>query len=181
MTKQHDRWAAKEATVKASRHRQLLLPDISIVQANSINKVHALVAPERTINIVMDPMVAQQRGIKEATSTSYGSPGMVISGQFFRSERLEPSAKAGSRYFMRRAKIKDEERQVAEISISHDNDYAVAVCMALDERTEIKESIKYMVDDGSGEPLHEPEWGDIGWLEDEDSTNTGSHQDVSQS
>ncbi|KAL8809861.1 MAG: hypothetical protein Q9200_003044 [Gallowayella weberi] len=176
-----DEWAAKEAAVKASRHRRLLLRDISIVQANSNNKVQALVAPIRTVEIVMDPIVAQQRGIKEARSPHLGVEGMVIGGQFFKSVRIESSEEVGSMYFIRRAKIKDDERQVAEISISHDDDYAVAVCMALDERTDVKESIKHIVDDGSGEPLHEPDWGDIGWLEDRDSTDTGDRQDVTLS
>ncbi|KAL8799851.1 MAG: hypothetical protein Q9182_005600 [Xanthomendoza sp. 2 TL-2023] len=178
MAERRDRWAAKEAAVKASRNRRLLLRDISIVQASSNNKVCALVAPERTIEIVMDPIVAQQRGIKEARSPHRGVHGMVVGGQFFKREGTERSEEVGSRYFIRPAKIKDEERQVAEISISHDDNYAVAVCMALDERAVVTESINYMVDDGSGEPLHEPDWGDIGWLEDGDSTTTGDHQDV---
>ena len=77
----------------------------------------------------------------------------------------------GSRFFVRKARIKDDEQQIAEISISHDDDYAVAVCMALDEKVNSRhcseESSPCTIDDGSGEPLHEPEWGDSGYLEHE--------------
>lgn len=62
--------------------------------------------------------------------------------------------------------MKEEERQTAELNISHDGDYAVAVCLALDEASKEKEGDgEPIVDDGSGEPIHEPIWGDRGFLD----------------
>lgn len=68
--------------------------------------------------------------------------------------------------FTRRRKVKMTERQVAEINISHDGDYAVAVCMALDSPGFNPEG-RLIVDHGIGEAIHEPEWGDEGWLDPE--------------
>lgn len=123
----------------------------------------------------MSPEVAQKRGLHEAQSPNLGVYGSVTGGQFFKSPKTDPPHQLGSRFFTRRAKIKEEERQVAEISITHEKEYAVAVCMALDERPKTEHSIEYIVDDGSGEPLHEPDWSDTGFLEGEDPTNTTSH------
>ena len=65
------------------------------------------------------------------------------------------------RYY-RGSRVKDSDKQVAEINISHDGDYAVAMCMAFDPPgSEVFEDI--IVDKGEGLPLHEPQWGDEGW------------------
>lgn len=62
--------------------------------------------------------------------------------------------------------MREDERQIAEISISHDGDYAIAVCMALDEAPkDMEEDTEFIDDDGSGEPIHEPVWGDVGFLD----------------
>ncbi|KAL8732051.1 MAG: hypothetical protein Q9166_003003 [cf. Caloplaca sp. 2 TL-2023] len=157
------RWAVKEAAVKASPYRKLLLRDISIVPSNSHGKVHALVDPERTTEIVMDPKVAEIRGLPEARSPDHGIYGQVMNSKFVRSSNTLFPNRLGSRFLIRRAKIEDELRQVAEISISHDEDYAVAVCMAVAGYTE-NNNVEYIIDNGSGAPLHEPEWGDRGFL-----------------
>ncbi len=65
---------------------------------------------------------------------------------------------------MRRRLVQEEDRQIAELSISHDGPYVIAVCMALDEEATDYRSVAPIVDDGSGEPVHEPSWGDKGWL-----------------
>ncbi len=67
-------------------------------------------------------------------------------------------------YSTRRSKVKESERQIAQVSISHDFKYASAVCMAISEPG-AGTTMKEMVDDGAGLPMHEPEWGDSGWLE----------------
>ena len=62
--------------------------------------------------------------------------------------------------------MKEDERQSAEVSISHDGDHAIAVCMALDEAPEeMEEGTEILDDDGSGEPIHEPVWADVGFLD----------------
>ena len=68
--------------------------------------------------------------------------------------------------YVRRDRVKAEERQVAEMNITHDGDYVVAVCMAFDEACERKdEEIQPIVDNGVGDPIHEPVWGDEGFLD----------------
>ena len=66
--------------------------------------------------------------------------------------------------YRRRLLILDEERQEADLSISHDGDYAIAVCLALDEEMDsVGHEYKPVVDDGNGEPIHEPEYRDTGF------------------
>ena len=170
-----DRWAAKEATVKASRQRKLLLKDISIVQCNSHGRVHALISPEHTVEVVMSPEVATKRGLCEAQSPETGTQGQVINGRFVKNTKTTSRHQRDSRFFLRKARIENEDRQVAEVSISHDSDYAVAVCLALDEKSHSKDSFQCIIDDGSGEPFHEPEWGDSGFLEGDDFMSAGRH------
>ena len=62
----------------------------------------------------------------------------------------------------RKLLVAEKERQTVDISISHDTDYAVAVCMAVDDLEE--QDLEALTDTGSGEAIHEPEWGDRGFL-----------------
>ncbi|MCJ1301588.1 hypothetical protein MMC08_004389 [Hypocenomyce scalaris] len=48
-------------------------------------------------------------------------------------------------------KIREEDKRVAQISISHDGPNAVAVCMALDERGGVEDTT---IDDENGDYLH---------------------------
>ncbi|KAL8775272.1 MAG: hypothetical protein Q9209_000279 [Squamulea sp. 1 TL-2023] len=175
MADEHNRWAAKEAVVKASPQRKLPLKDISILRCDPNGRVHALIAPERTIEVVMDPEVATKRGLFEAQAPNAGVYGQVANGRFAQNTKTVFRHDLDSRFFVRKAKIQYEDQQVAEVSISHDNDYAVAVCMAYNEKTDSRDPVKCIIDDGSGEPLHEPEWGDSGYLEGADFTRTGSN------
>ncbi|KAI4250744.1 MAG: hypothetical protein L6R42_008650 [Xanthoria sp. 1 TBL-2021] len=175
ITHEQDRWAAKEATIKASRQRKLLLKDISIVQCNSHGRVHALIAPEHATDIVMSSEVATKRGLSEAQSPGAGTVGQVVNGLFVSNAQTVSRHGLDSRFFLRKAKIKDEEQQIAEISISHDNEYAVAVCMSLAEDSHSRDRPQCIIDDGLGEPLHEPEWGDSGYLEGGNLSSTGNN------
>lgn len=67
-------------------------------------------------------------------------------------------------HYYRRSREKESDRQVAEINISHDGDYAVATCLAFDPPA-IMVRENTIVDKGEGLPLHEPQWGDEGWLD----------------
>ena len=67
-------------------------------------------------------------------------------------------------HYYRRSRVKESDRQIAEINISHDGDYAIAVCMAFDPPDSSVQE-KTIVDSGEGLPLHEPQWGDEGWLD----------------
>lgn len=77
---------------------------------------------------------------------------------------LENSEMNRGVHYYRRSRVKESDRQVAEINISHDGDYAIAVCMAFDPPGSIVQE-KTIVDNGEGLPLHEPQWGDEGWLD----------------
>lgn len=48
-------------------------------------------------------------------------------------------------------RIREEDRRIAQVSISHDGPNVVAVCMALDELDEIEDTVTY---DATGESLH---------------------------
>ena len=84
----------------------------------------------------------------------------------------------GEKFFRRRAKIAPEDRQYADLSISHDGEYATAVCMALDEGAAVSESQAEIIDDGTGPPLHEPEWGDNGFLSKPKEKHTERHPNL---
>ncbi len=85
--------------------------------------------------------------------------GELVEGNFV--QGTGPTTKM---FVLRKRLVREEERQIAELSISHDGPYIVAVCMALDEDVKNSGSHVHLVDDGSGEPMHEPSWGDKGWL-----------------
>ena len=68
------------------------------------------------------------------------------------------------RHFDRRTKVNESDRQVAEINISHDGDYAVAICMAFDPPG-VQTRVQILSDNGRGNPKHEPQWGDEGWFD----------------
>lgn len=174
------RWAAKEAAIKAHRHRRLSMSEISILAENQMlgKGIHALVDPPAKM-VAMDESVAQIRGLrgygdnysKSRRADSISGPcvyGAMHNGNF---QETEPSA--GKRFPVRRLKIKAAERQVAEVSISHDGDYAVAVCMAVDEIPVDPSGQSLIIDDGSSNSIHEPEWGDEGWLTKDDLCNEG--------
>lgn len=170
------RWAAKEALIKAHRHRQLYMQDISILRARSglstavgQGKPFALIEPVCD-TIEMDEGVAALRGLRgfgcrsqglhdgALTSKSKSNNGMQEGERFESEERM---------FFQRRAKVNASDRQTAEISISHDGGLSSAVCMVFDP-SGLQAEGERIVDDGKGPPMHEPRWGDEGWFETED-------------
>ncbi|KAL9042475.1 MAG: hypothetical protein Q9214_003768, partial [Letrouitia sp. 1 TL-2023] len=152
------RWAAKEAAIKAHRHRRLFYSDISIVVRDG-NRPWALIRPA-TRNVVMDKKVAKTRGLDQFLTLKIRGP--VVDREI----QLSRGRQNDSKYTERRLYAKEEDYQVAELSISHDVDYAVAVCMALDQPCEDVGPVEPIFDDGSGEPIHEPILGDRGFIED---------------
>ncbi|KAL8951366.1 MAG: hypothetical protein Q9222_002667, partial [Ikaeria aurantiellina] len=110
----------------------------------------------------MNLEVAKTRGLLPPSPTRIIS-GDIVDGRFTPSPSPWPSRK-DRQFIVRRAKMKDDDQQLVELSISHDRGFAVAVCMALDEKSPDTPDIGHIVDDGSGPPLHEPIMGDEGWL-----------------
>ena len=159
------RWAAKEAVIKAHRHRSLYMQDISIVRLKNPSskgqKAVALIDP--VCNLVeMNEHVAASRGLRGLTPRSHWLPKGTLLSTDENYESLQTHERK-SIHFNRRRKIQESDRQIAEINISHDSDYAVAVCMAFDSANPHSEG-RRIVDDGTGPPMHEPQWGDEGWF-----------------
>ncbi len=155
------RWAAKEAAIKAHRHRRLYMQDISIVKSPNSDKAIALIDPVCNV-IQMDERVASLRGLRGFGPQSQGlRKGSLIGKDEDVSVQVQGTI---GKHFNRRRKIKETERQTAEISISHDGEYAVAVCMAYDAPGLHPEG-RRIVDDGTGPAIHEPQWGDHGWFD----------------
>jgi len=109
------------------------------------------------------------RGLREAALNRKMSIGDTLSGAdgaHFGEDISEllslPFGKTTYRRIIRRRLlIKEEDKQLADLSISHDGEYAIAVCMALDEASD--EHPDPVIDHGIGKPIHEPEWGDLGF------------------
>ncbi|CAD6570536.1 MAG: hypothetical protein ASARMPREDX12_003666 [Alectoria sarmentosa] len=172
------RWAAKEAAIKAHRHRQLYMQNISIVRpilppgsfsgtgTGGAQKLIALIDPPSD-RIEMIRRVAALRGLRGFGLPNYGlHKGTLMSKDELHKEVQDAEdgkVHRGAHYY-RRSRVKESDRQVAEINISHDGDYAVATCMAFDPPWSMAQE-KTIVDKGEGLPLHEPQWGDEGWLD----------------
>ncbi|KAL9586419.1 MAG: hypothetical protein Q9212_000934 [Teloschistes hypoglaucus] len=143
-------------------------------QERAISRIHALVAPEYHKTIVMDFEVAKKRGLSSSTSPEYTVWGNIEDGQFVQKPAsATQDSHPAHRLQSRRARMTDREQQIAEVSISHEAEYAVAVCMALDDPIPPRADAGYIVDDGTGEPLHEPKWGDAGWFEEQNPEIAG--------
>lgn len=165
------RWAMKEAVIKAHRNRRLYMNEISVIKAErdpNGSKPQVLIDPPSQI-IMMDARVASLRGLRETKYEIMDRNCLLKSRDSVRNsvdQQLLNSRGYPGLIHKRRALVKEEDRQIAEGNISHDSGYAVAVCMAFDEKLKSSdENIDPLVDDGSGKPLHEPAWGDEGFLE----------------
>ena len=173
-----NRWAAKEAVIKAHRNRRLYIQNISIVRPSlppgslsgtdrtGAQKLIALINPPCD-RIEMTPHVAKKRGLRGFVSKNLGlhkGPLMTRDERRKVGQDEEAGEVVKGAHYYRRSRIKDPDRQVAEINISHDGDYAVAVCMAFDPPDSMVQE-QTIVDTGEGLPLHEPQWGDEGWLD----------------
>lgn len=111
--------------------------------------------------------IARLRGLRGLHRDKAQTPPIVFSQYSYRKllgDKAESKDDKSQKFFKRRARIADEDRQVAELTISHDGEYAIAVCIALDEEVDNAQGKPVIMDDGSGDPLHEPEWADEGWF-----------------
>lgn len=165
------RWAMKEAVIKAHRNRKLYMNEISVVKAErdpNSSKPQVLIDPPSQ-TIMMDARVAVLRGLRETRYERMERNCLLKKKDSVRIsiEQHLPHLRNHPKFiYKRRALVKEGDRQIAEGNISHDSEYAVAVCMAFDQKFKSDdENIGPVFDDGSGEPLHEPAWGDIGFLE----------------
>ena len=108
----------------------------------------------------MSITTAITRGLRGAPLQRNTTTRKLLSGTDGSSSEADTSETLPLRH-RRRLLIQEEDRQLADLSISHDGEYAIAVCLALDEVC--GEDPEPIIDDGTGEPIHEPEWGDVGF------------------
>ena len=148
----------------------ILLPSNLSKQSAPSGKPIALINPLSRM-VLMSREVARKRGLRqeqkgysfpnsEAGATSgwarWGDSPQLAT-QVPKQQALTRKEKVRSRNLL----VSDKERQTADISISHDTDYAVAVCMAVDDLEE--QDLEAVVDEGLGNAIHEPQWGDEGF------------------
>ena len=146
------------------------MSEISIIAESETSKsIHALVDPPSE-SVLIHEEAAKARGLlgygdkENQISRPSGRFGSSLYGIIRNGKYVETEPSAGERFLRRRLRIPAEERQMAQVSISHDGDYATAVCVALDEPFVRPDEQSLIIDDGTGDSFHEPEWGDTGWL-----------------
>ena len=152
------RWAAKEAAIKAHSHRRLYMPHISIIKEMGSPRPVMLIDPPSSI-VSLTAEVAEQRQIDTKGRQKLDREEVQKLGV-----SVMDSSDVGQMYW-RYKKINMEERQLADLSISHDGEYAFAVVQALDVVLDDTQPLKVIKDDGAGDPIHEPQHGDRGFLE----------------
>lgn len=118
---------------------------------NKSLKPFALIEPIRNV-VRMDERVAALRGLRGYSRRSLGLP----KSKFFTDSITK------TRYVERRHNAHGSERQVADISITHEHEMAFAVCTALNQ-VDPDSEVKAITDEGATPPIHQPEWGDEGW------------------
>ena len=152
----------KEAAIKAHTYRsdKLSMTQVSVLKWGA--RVKILIDPP-SATITMDPRVASLRGLKRSRLSSKSRSATASSESPTEDLSDGESVESGTNY-QRFPLIKEEDRQVAEGSISHDGEYVVATCMALNESDGQRDNGHTIADDGSGDPIHEPVWGDEGFL-----------------
>lgn len=163
--------------MKAHVKRKLYLPNISVLTRPPLRqrtfglrpeendrRPIMLIDPPSTIVIRMSATVAHMRGLKARPAPKRDEGNQIVST--LNEYELEASL-AGpvmhSGIYYRAARIRMEDRRVADMSISHDGEYAFAVVMAAEDYQGSIQDSEMVDDDGNGPPIHEPEWGDNGW------------------
>lgn len=113
------RWAAKEAAIKAAKPRKLTLLDIEILQQRPTGEMYALIRDKTFVH----PSGMRRLRLTGQTRANGSVP------------TLAATAENAAEFAFGEPKglVKDENDppgQMAAISISHDKDYATAVCIA---------------------------------------------------
>ncbi|KAL9107848.1 MAG: hypothetical protein Q9187_008372, partial [Circinaria calcarea] len=176
----------KEAAIKAYSRRRLhprdisILPPLPTTSGPTVNKPIALIDPPRRI-VKMSRDVARIRGLTDGINASRSSnpeKSSTLTGAWARwnhdstsittpspsptrSSKTPSSRPTNLKPSTRFLALQSSDRQVVDISISHEEDYAMAVCLAPSDLTEDPVAeLQAIIDHGSGEAIHEPELGD---------------------
>ena len=96
--------------------------------------------------------VAEARGLKKAQSIADRKRLILHSGL----QEVDVPDWHSPDYVYTQRRVQPEDRQVADLSISHEADYAMAVVQTLNEPFSVEklDGFPVFVDDGSGEPRH---------------------------
>lgn len=155
---------------------------------NSYSPIAVVEPPRRPLLIPKE--LAKQRGLFCGTDTFILAPSegkkllkmsqWTVSGEFIDGKFRLSRSDVGQQYYPRRLKRANdnEGREIAKVSLSHDLHFATATCIASEtERSYRSETqrrrfmtsseafyLDAVLDDGLGEPMHEPRWGDEGWV-----------------
>lgn len=131
------RWAAKEAAIKAVKPRKVTHRDVEILQDRDTKELYALIqdhsnvlgAPYfRTKHLDLQNNSPAEFEEKEHSVPSQGSVPKLESQEQQQKKNLDDSSAQGQQ-----ENPDDSAAQVAKISISHDADYATAVCLAAED------------------------------------------------
>ena len=180
----------KEAVVKAYEGR-VSMRDVSIVPLywrenffptkirektyydfHSYAPVAVIEPPNRWVLIPED--VASYRGLSQSSGKLPDSDterfpyvrSVSIFGKIVNGKVIATKDQKDQKFFLRRLTRNDDEREVAHISLSHDGNLISAVCIASSNNPSRSKHANIddgIIDDGHGEPIHEPTWGDVGW------------------
>ena len=146
--------------------RPTVLPDSFLnTSTGGSLKLVALIDPPSD-RIEMAPRIARERGLRGFVPLNEGlHKKALMTREELRKNvpDIEDSDVRRGVHYYRGSHVNDCDRRIAEINISHDGDYAIAMCMAFDPPKSVVPE-KTVVDKGEGLLLHEPQWGDEGWL-----------------
>ncbi|KAI6911556.1 hypothetical protein D0869_10956 [Hortaea werneckii] len=144
------RWAAKEATIKACQWRQLSFKHIQILRqqgglrADQTGATYALILdkPASAFQAAFHSRSRDQsfdfedNAAKQDHSSGLSSSESIVSDNNTNEQRREvhpPSMVDEHDFISAEVQNEDLPGQIAKISISHDGEYATAVCMAAEE------------------------------------------------
>ena len=154
---------------------------------NGSFKPVAVVEPARRL-VLIPERIAKHRGVdcgQIIRSVVPGKPGgemkwarWTVFGNFVEGHFRRTDRYSGQQFYPRRSRRSDDDegREIAEVSLSHDGNYATATCLASKRPHAVGAQKDFLddsagafyrhalLDDGHGEPIHEPIWGDEGWV-----------------
>lgn len=131
------RWAAKEAAIKAVKPRKVTHRDVEILQDRDTKELYALIQDHPNVldapyfrikHLDLQNNSPAEFEEKEHSVPSQGSVSNLESQEQQKKKNLDDSSAQGQQ-----ENPDDSAAQVAKISISHDADYATAVCLAAED------------------------------------------------
>ena len=170
------RWAAKEAAIKAHHNRDLYMPQISIIKRHDHPRPIMLIDPPNVL-VCMSAEVARKRDINtnlaeqkiDAEKLQHWQKRGEVRKPFqdIKAPKEEREREEGEleedkeqQIYWRYRKVDMEQRQEANVTISHDGEYAFAAVQVLDEPYPQANQPMIIEDNGEGRAIHEPQYGD---------------------